>query len=156
MISVFYIDENRSVERADSCGDFKWAVLEPRWTGGLDNPPALIVSKMVSDEDAPMEIWRFNIHGLSNNNQGRGGVCPDKVWGATKGRCTKDDDTFLWMYLKTDNHGDSVVGFSCVHVLLKNEMVQMVQNRKRKRRWWHQWYNFSTLQSAENLVIKLQ
>lgn len=130
MISVFYIDENRSVERADSCGDFKWAVLEPRWTGGLDNPPALIVSKMVSDEDAPMEIWRFNIHGLSNNNQGgKNGLCPEKVWGATKGRCagrcTEDNDTLLWIYLKTDDHGDSIVGFSCVHVLLKKEMVQL-------------------------------
>lgn len=28
MISVFYIDENRSAERADSCGEFKWAVLD--------------------------------------------------------------------------------------------------------------------------------
>lgn len=38
MISVFYIDENRSAERADCCGEFKWAVLDQgapeagRWT----------------------------------------------------------------------------------------------------------------------------
>lgn len=113
MISVFYIDENRSVERADSCGDFKWAVLEPRWTGGLDNPPALIVSKMVSDEDAPMEIWRFDIHGLSNNN--RGGK---RAFVQTKPEVlprpdvqVEDDNVLVRIYLKTDKRWDSGVGF---------------------------------------------
>lgn len=32
----------------------------------LDDPPALIVDIMVSDEDAPMEIWHVNNDCLSN------------------------------------------------------------------------------------------
>lgn len=32
--------------------------------------PALIVSKTVSDEDVPMEIWRFYVIGSGDNNRG--------------------------------------------------------------------------------------
>lgn len=55
--------------------------------------------KLVSDGDAPMETWRFDIHCFSNNNgRGKKRLCPKKVGGATarrSGGCAEDQGDVL-------------------------------------------------------------
>lgn len=64
MISVFYIDENRSAEGQTDV--FKWAV----WTKvnrSLDRSLALMINIILSDEDAPMEIWHVSADSCSHD-----------------------------------------------------------------------------------------
>lgn len=49
----------------------------------LDDPLALIINIMVSDEDAPMEIWHVNNDCLSNK---KNSFCPFAVLGGTSAR----------------------------------------------------------------------
>lgn len=49
----------------------------------LNNPLALIIDIMVSDDDAPMEIWHGNTDSLSNK---RNSLCPFAVFGGTVAR----------------------------------------------------------------------